>query len=54
MEQGSSAVKPGDAFLAKPAVIAFNDFEAEWGGSCFRKTWIQWKHFCHDLKKWFV
>ena len=32
MEQGSSTVKPGDAFLAKPAVIAFNDFEAEWGG----------------------
>ena len=24
------------------------------GRSCFRKTWIPWRHFCHDLKKWFV
>lgn len=59
MEQGSSTVKPGDAFLAKPAVIAFNDFEAEGGGhvserlgyhgDIFAMTWrsgLFKNHFC--------
>lgn len=29
-------------------------FWGRMGRSCFRKTWIPWRHFCHDLKKWFV
>lgn len=30
--KGVCQMEQGDAFLAKPAVIAFNDFEAEGGG----------------------